>query len=131
MKKLIIASFITVLSMVVVSSAALAEESIVLIGIQSEDGSVKIVYLEPDSRMQHAVSFVEPFADMERSGIPPYGTAWGDNFRLFSTSWTAPDAVTIVLLGLAGMLLGRPAPQAGFVRTWPAGRRLLRMLLRR
>jgi len=102
MEKLIkIASFSVVLVMVVVSftTAKSFDEAgpvfavtsndkpengaIVLIGVQQPDGSVNIVYLNPDSIKLHNAR------------------VWDQAVSMF------PDALTIVLLGLAGLFYRR------------------------
>ena len=91
-----IASFLVVLVMVVVSpvwasgqassndkSCALDDSSIVLVGVQQADGSIDIVYLNPDN------------ARAAQAGV------WGEMVSMF------PDAMTIALLGFAGLFYRR------------------------
>jgi hypothetical protein len=94
MEKLIkIASFAVVLVLVVVSPVLAitannnpcisGDSTIVLVGIQQADGSINIVYLNPDSAKTH------------NAGV------WGEAVSMF------PDALTIALLGLAGLFYRR------------------------
>jgi hypothetical protein len=71
----------------------LGDSSIVLVGIQQADGSIDIVYLNPDS--------VKP----RSAGV------WGETVSMF------PDAMTIALLGLAGLFYRRrPLSSAAFAK---------------
>jgi hypothetical protein len=104
-KKIKIASFFIVVLVLVVVSPVLAklsetnpalrsasvEGSIVLVGVQQADGSINIVYLNPDN--------VRP----SRAGV------WGEMVSML------PDAMTIALLGLAGLFYRR-RPAYAFVK---------------
>jgi hypothetical protein len=68
------------------------DSSIIMVGVQQADGSINIVYLNPDNVIS------------SRAGV------WGETVSMF------PDAMTIVLLGLAGLFYRRRPASASASR---------------